>query len=1063
MKRILLLLFVFMTGLYSFSQVITANNTLYTVPQLVQNVLFAPSSGSASCIGTITNITWSTGTNFGSTNGIGYFTNTNPNFPLTSGVILSTGNALSAPGAIPGGNNSTQSNGINAWTGDLDLFNYMSNLGIIDPNLDEYDNATILEFDFVPLTNQMSFDFLFASEEYGQFQCQYSDAFAFFLTNVTAGTAPINLAVVPSTTTPISVTTIRDDAGQPDCSASNIAYFGSNNQGGTAASDSATNFNGQTVVITASSPVIPNNTYHIKLVIADLNDNQYDSAVFLGGGSFNIGTPDISGTGPYINSTDFTVANSTAVCGSTVLVIQAGAVAIPGATYAWTLGTTSVGTNSNLLTVTQAGTYGVNITYPGGCQQSDTITVEYYPQSITLGTPSNLIQCSGPFNLTQNTAAILNGIPNTVSYHHTLAQAQQQSGAINNPTTYNGTNGEIIYAAVEDFGSGGCILTTQFTLNIDLSLCVVPPVAVIPPDLYQYETTFGVGTAIFNLTSQTPIIYGSNLASAYTVTYYSSMPNAMAGTNAITGINAFQNSSNPQRIFAVLSDNADTTNFTIVSFLLNVVALPNVSITGPAAVCNGSTATITFTGTPNATVNYTENGNARQIVLNASGTATYVSSPLLFNTTFNLVTITATSSAGAITQPVVGSVTVTINYPPTINTPVDYVVCDDSLDNDGIYCNFDFNTKINEITGGSPIIVDFYETATSGSPILLSVPYCNLISGDQEIFVRAYDSATPNCFSTTSFHLIINTIPLPNPSITDYPLCDNNNQGDGIEVFNLGTKTTEIANGQLNVTVTYYDSLVNAQGQISPLPNLYSSGSRPIWINIRNTTTGCNTTGTFNLVVNPLPLPVIPPPIFECSNGLVLTATFDLTINEAITTAGQTGRVVSYYTTLTAAQNGTPILPSPTTYFGFDTEVVFVRVQNTNTGCFTITTQLLRVTQGPLAVTPQPLEICDPNRDGFGSFDLASALLEIQGGTIDPNVTVTFHETQVDATLGGNALATTYTNINPYLQTIYVRVFYTLSGCANYVTLNLIVHDNPLATVPTDYLLCNTTAGSNTE
>ena len=178
MKRILLLLFALLSGWNSFSQVITANNTLYTVPQLVQDVLFAPTSGSASCVGTLSNITWSTGTNFGSTNGIGYFTNSNPNFPLTSGVILSTGNALSSPGP----NTSVQNNGsFNNWPGDLDLFNYMGSLGIIDLNNDEYKNATILEFDFVPLTNQMSFDFLFASEEYDPaFQCNYSDAFAFF-------------------------------------------------------------------------------------------------------------------------------------------------------------------------------------------------------------------------------------------------------------------------------------------------------------------------------------------------------------------------------------------------------------------------------------------------------------------------------------------------------------------------------------------------------------------------------------------------------------------------------------------------------------------------------------------------------------------------------------------------------------------------------------------------------------------------------------------------------------------------------------------------------------------
>ena len=98
MKRILLSLSIFFLFAKSFAQPITVNTTTYTVPQLVQDVLFGNGSAGSSCVGTISNITWSTGTNFGSTNGIGYFTNTNPNFPLTNGVVLSTGNAMNAHG-----------------------------------------------------------------------------------------------------------------------------------------------------------------------------------------------------------------------------------------------------------------------------------------------------------------------------------------------------------------------------------------------------------------------------------------------------------------------------------------------------------------------------------------------------------------------------------------------------------------------------------------------------------------------------------------------------------------------------------------------------------------------------------------------------------------------------------------------------------------------------------------------------------------------------------------------------------------------------------------------------
>jgi hypothetical protein len=505
--------------------------------------LFASGSTSASCVGTITNITWSTGsgasngTSFGSSNGIGYFQNTNPNFPLTSGVILSTGNALNAPGPnadfflTP----NAQSEGIDAWLGDADLFNYISGLGI-DAGLIDYNNATILEFDFTPLTTTMSFDFLFASEEYGFWQCAYSDAFAFFLTNVTAGSGATNLALIPSTTTPISVVTIRNNAHNAGCTSANPTFFGNFN-GGAAAATSATNFNGETVLMTANSTVIPNNLYHIKLVVADRNDNTFDSAVFLGGGSFDIGTADIVGTGEFNGSTDFTLANGTAVCASKTIVAQAGAAQIPGAIYSWTLnGNPILGANANVYTISQAGIYGVTITYIGGCQQTDSMIVEYVP-SLAIGVPNDLALCTGPFNLTVNTSIILNGLTNSISYHHTLFDAQQLASPILNSSNYNGIDGEIIYVAIEDDVTG-CITTTQFLLDINLNLCATNPIPTTPPNLSLCENAFGSGTATFNFTPQSPIVYGAYNPADFTVSYYTSQVSANTGLGAISNINS---------------------------------------------------------------------------------------------------------------------------------------------------------------------------------------------------------------------------------------------------------------------------------------------------------------------------------------------------------------------------------------------------------------------------------------------------------------------------------------------------------------------------------------------
>ncbi len=256
---------------------LTTNSTQYTPTQLVNDVLI-----NNPCV-QVSNVTSSTGTDFGTVNGIGYFTNNNPTFDLSSGIVLSTGNVLS----VPGPNTSILSEGGTGWPGDTELENIIQ---MATGNPMNSKNATKLEFDFTSLNEFMSFNFLFASDEYGAFQCQFADAFAFLLTDLTTGITT-NIAVLPGTTIPVSVVTIRDSVNNMACTSENANFFDQYFSGNLNYS-SATNFNGQTHVMTASSPIVAGNPYHVKLVIADRLDSLYDSAVFIQEGSFTTGPPE---------------------------------------------------------------------------------------------------------------------------------------------------------------------------------------------------------------------------------------------------------------------------------------------------------------------------------------------------------------------------------------------------------------------------------------------------------------------------------------------------------------------------------------------------------------------------------------------------------------------------------------------------------------------------------------------------------------------------------------------------------------------------------------------------
>ena len=232
------------------------------------------------CI-TVSNATKSAGETAGF-NGISAFTNTNPNFPFQSGIVMSTGNATSTQGP---NNNISEGNG--NWAGDSDLEQIILN-GTGQTMVSR--NASKLEFDFTSQFPLMTFNFLFASDEYGTFQCNFADAFAFILTDLTTG-LKTNLAVVPGTNTPISVITIRDNVFNAGCTSENAQYFDLVNSNPNLGNEKPINFNGQTVPMTATANIIPNNPYHIKLVVSDRQDSAFDSAVFIESGSFYSGPP----------------------------------------------------------------------------------------------------------------------------------------------------------------------------------------------------------------------------------------------------------------------------------------------------------------------------------------------------------------------------------------------------------------------------------------------------------------------------------------------------------------------------------------------------------------------------------------------------------------------------------------------------------------------------------------------------------------------------------------------------------------------------------------------------
>jgi gliding motility-associated-like protein len=527
-----ILLLCFSTALKA--QYIQVNDN-FTAQQLVENVLI-----NSSCA-TVSNISVS-GFDFGDGKSYGRFSGNGSTFPFQDGIILSTGKAISAKGP----NASTLSEGPTSWLGDSDL---ESALSIGNSSI----NATVLEFDFLPLGDKISFDYIFSSEQYlsnpSAGQCSYTDGFVFLLKEANPSNAYQNLAVVPGTTIPVKTNTVRGPG--TICPQANAQYFDAFNQ-----YQHPTNFNGQTVALTAQSTVVPGTLYHIKLVVADQGNNLYDSAIFLGGGSFKI-EKDLGA--------DRLISAQNPLCeGSTLLLDATTANAL---SYQWLMdGDEITGATNATYNVTEAGIYTVEIELSGSCFSTGEITVEYSPKPTQIN--ATLIQCDEDndgfafFNLTQATN-IITANNNTLfaSYFLTQDDAENDIAAIDDITNFENTQ-TIVYARVEN--QFGCFTVAEITLGVSNNTITNPD----DLETCDIDSNPSDGISTFNLEDTEAEIL-ANLPGG-NVIYYTSINDALSGLNPITSPENFQNTiAFQQMIYAKLSSGIDCYGIATFNLIVN--------------------------------------------------------------------------------------------------------------------------------------------------------------------------------------------------------------------------------------------------------------------------------------------------------------------------------------------------------------------------------------------------------------------------------------------------------------------------------------------------------------
>jgi len=213
----------------------------------------------------------------GGSNSAGIFSGGEAIVGFDSGIVLSSGRSS----YVVGPNYSDSKTQVNYQLGDNDLNSLI-------PGYSTHD-GTILEFDFVPNENVISFQYVFSSEEYNEWvNSSFNDVFGFFLDGE-------NIATLPGSDMTVSINNVN--GGNPfGSNVSNPQYF-INNDLSDGGGQLNTEMDGMTVVLSVQAQVSAGEPHHLKLAIADAGDSILDSNVFIKAGSFIDAVSDMDGDG----------------------------------------------------------------------------------------------------------------------------------------------------------------------------------------------------------------------------------------------------------------------------------------------------------------------------------------------------------------------------------------------------------------------------------------------------------------------------------------------------------------------------------------------------------------------------------------------------------------------------------------------------------------------------------------------------------------------------------------------------------------------------------------------
>ncbi|MFB9088660.1 T9SS type B sorting domain-containing protein, partial [Flavobacterium paronense] len=677
------------------------------------------------------------------------------------------------------------------------------------------------------------------------------------------------------------------------------------------------------------------------------------------------------------------------------------------------------------------------------------IRVEPLPSPIPQSQPYTICDGNqdgfGTFDLNTLTADILQGANYTITYHETIDDAQLGNNPLVSPYDNITAFVQYIYASAID-NVNGC----RSIIPIELNVNPQPITPFTVPNLIQCDEDNNPQnlSMIFDLTqNDAPVLaIQTSAASNYTVTYYTSQTDAIAGIAPIIPSSHYVGANH--EIIWVRVENNNSNCFAVGSFELLINPPLALTTPTPLSICdadaipNNQYTQFDLTvknnqitgGLPNMTVTYYPSYPVTASSVAIPNPTTYTNALPAVQT----LGVMVTNAQGCRSYTSLDIRVLPIPTPRTNGIRPLPAQCD--VNNTGdLLETFNLTLNASIIINGDPtLVLHYYPTqadALAATNEILN-PTAALVG--QNIWIRVENNRVDylghNCFVLVEQPLTVNPLPTIVQPMS-FQVCDDDT--DGSVMTDLTTTTTALlASGQLasDYTISYYTTASNAQFGTNAIANptqfINQTNPQNIFIRVVNNATGCvNYNSEFTLVINPQPTIVIPSNFGTCDTDGTNDGYFALDLGSyTIGIIGsQTNVSVAFYDTQSDALTGNNAITNLANYQAY-THTLWVRVDDLTTGCY-------RLASFDLTVEPLAEPTISSPRDTicveYGTNAFLSGLT-LDSGITNPNYSFAW---SLEGTLIPTATASTY-NITTVAPGDYTVVATSTSplGCVSNVS-----------------------------